>query len=161
MPIRVGDPVPHAMFKQLGANGITNIDTTTLLKGKKVVLFGLPGAYTPVCSANHLPGFVAKADDLKAKGVDEIACISVNDPFVMQAWGRQHGADGKVTMLADADGLFTRAIGLSLDLPEYGLSGRSERYSMVVEDGIVKTINVEKTVFDHGVSSAANCMLHT
>jgi peroxiredoxin len=148
------------MFKQLGANGITNIDTATLLKGKKVVLFGLPGAFTPVCSANHLPGFVAKADDLKAKGIDEIACISVNDPFVMQAWGRQHGADGKVTMLADADGLFTRAIGLNLDLPEYGLSGRSERYSMVVEDGIVKTINVEKTVFDHGLSSAANCMLH-
>jgi peroxiredoxin len=149
------------MFKQLGANGVTNIDTATLLKGKKVVLFGLPGAFTPVCSANHLPGFVAKADDLKAKGIDEIACISVNDPFVMQAWGRQHGADGKVTMLADADGLFTRAIGLSLDLPEYGLSGRSERYSMVVEDGIVKTINVEKTVLDHGISSAANCMLHT
>jgi len=149
------------MFKQLGANGVTNIDTATLLKGKKVVLFGLPGAFTPVCSANHLPGFVAKADDLRAKGIDEIACISVNDPFVMQAWGRQHGADGKVTMLADADGLFTRAIGLSLDLPEYGLSGRSERYSMVVEDGIVKTINVEKTVLDHGISSAANCMLHT
>jgi len=149
------------MFKQLGANGITNIDTATLLKGKKVVLFGLPGAFTPVCSANHLPGFVAKADDLKAKGIDEIACISVNDPFVMQAWGRQHGADGKVTMLADADGLFTHAVGLSLDLPEYGLSGRSERYSMVVENGIVKTINVEKTVFDHGISSAANCMLHT
>ena len=125
------------------------------------MLFGLPGAFTPVCSANHLPGFVAKADDLKAKGIDEIACISVNDPFVMQAWGRQHGADGKVTMLADADGLFTHAVGLSLDLPEYGLSGRSERYSMVVENGIVKTINVEKTVFDHGISSAANCMLHT
>jgi len=161
VPINVGDPVPAARFKRLSADGIVDIDTATLLKGKKVVLFGLPGAYTPVCSANHLPGFVAKADELKAKGIDEIACISVNDPFVMQAWGRQHGADGKVTMLADADGTFTRAIGLSLDLPEYGLSGRSERYSMVVEDGVVKTINVEKTVFDHGVSSAATCMLHT
>ncbi|NOT24163.1 MAG: peroxiredoxin [Nitrospiraceae bacterium] len=161
MPIKVGDPVPAATFKQLSANGIANIDTATLLKGRKVVLFGLPGAYTPVCSANHLPGFVAKADDLKAKGIDDIACISVNDPFVMQAWGKQHGADGKVTMLSDADGAFTRAIGLSLDLPEYGLNGRSERYSMVVENGVVKTINVEKTVLDHGVSSAANCMLHT
>ncbi|THJ24626.1 MAG: peroxiredoxin [Nitrospira sp. CG24E] len=161
MPIKVGDPVPAATFKQLSANGIANIDTATLLKGKKVVLFGLPGAYTPVCSANHLPGFVAKADDLKAKGVDDIVCVSVNDPFVMQAWGKQHGADGKVTMLSDADGAFTRAIGLSLDLPDYGLNGRSERYSMVVEDGVVKTINVEKTVLDHGVSSAANCMLHT
>ena len=161
MPIKVGDPVPSATFKQLSANGITNVDTVTLLKGKKVVLFGLPGAYTPVCSANHLPGFVAKADELKARGIDDIACISVNDPFVMQAWGKQHGADGKVTMLSDADGTFTRAIGLSLDLPDFGLSGRSERYSMLVEDGVVKTLNVEKTVFDHGVSSAATCMLHT
>ena len=161
MSIKVGDPVPAATFKQLSANGIANIDTATLLKGKKVVLFGLPGAYTPVCSANHLPGFVAKAEDLKAKGIDEIACISVNDPFVMQAWGTQHGADGKVTMLSDVDGAFTRAIGLTVDLPDFGLSGRSERYSMLVEDGVVKTLNVEKTVFDHGVSSAATCMLHT
>jgi len=161
MPIKAGDPVPAATFKRLSADGVVDVDTATLLKGKKVVLFGLPGAYTPVCSANHLPGFVAKADELKSKGIDEIACISVNNPFVMQAWGRQHGVDGKVTMLADADDTFTRAIGLSLDLPEYGLSGRFERYSMVVEDGVVKTINVEKTVFDHGVSSAATCMLHT
>ena len=160
MRIKVGDRVPVAMFKQLNTDGIANIDSATLLKGRKVVLFGLPGAYTPVCSASHLPGFVSKSAELKAKGIDDIACISVNDPFVMQAWGKEHGADGKVTMLADADGAFTRAIGLSLDLPEYGLSGRSERYSMVVEDGVVKTINVEKTVFDHGVSSAATCMLH-
>jgi glutaredoxin/glutathione-dependent peroxiredoxin len=161
MPIKVGDPVPAATFKQLSANGIADIDIATLLKGKKVVLFGLPGAYTPVCSASHLPGFVAKADELKAKGIDEIACISVNDLFVMQAWGKAHGADGKVTMLSDADGTFTRAIGLTVDLPDFGLSGRSERYSMVIQDGVVKTINVEKTVFDHGVSSAATCMLHT
>jgi glutaredoxin/glutathione-dependent peroxiredoxin len=161
MPIRVGDRVPAATFKQLGANGIVNIDTTALLQGKKVVLFGLPGAYTPVCSANHLPGFVAKADDLKAKGIDAIACISVNDPFVMQAWGKEHGADGKVTMLSDADGAFTRAIGLSLEMPDFGLSGRSERYSMVVEDGVVKTINIEKTVFNHGISSADICMMQT
>jgi peroxiredoxin len=161
MPIKVGDPVPAATFKQLSANGIADIDIATLLKGKKVVLFGLPGAYTPVCSASHLPGFVAKADELKAKGIDEIACISVNDLFVMQAWGKAHGADGKVTMLSDADGTFTRAIGLTVDLPDFGLSGRSERYSMVIQDGAVKTINVEKTVFDHGVSSAATCTLHT
>lgn len=161
MPIKAGDRVPGATFKQLSASGIANIDAATLLKDKKVVLFGLPGAYTPVCSANHLPGFVAKAAELKAKGIQEIACISVNDPFVMQAWGKEHGAEGKVTMLADADGAFTRAIGLSLDLPEFGLSGRSERYSMVVEDGIVKSINVEKSVLDHGISSAATCMLQT
>jgi glutaredoxin/glutathione-dependent peroxiredoxin len=161
MPIKAGERVPAGSFKQLTASGIANIDTATLLKGKKVVLFGLPGAYTPVCSANHLPGFVARAAELKAKGIHEIACISVNDPFVMQAWGKEHGADGKVTMLADADGAFTRAIGLSLDLPDFGLSGRSERYSMVVEDGVVKTINIETSVLDHGISSAATCMLHT
>lgn len=161
MPIQVGDRVPPATFKQLNANGVASIDTATLLKGKKVVLFGLPGAYTPVCSANHLPGFVAKAAELKAKGIDTIACISVNDPFVMQAWGKEHGAGGKVMMLADADGTFTRAIGLSFDLPDFGLSGRSERYSMVVEDGVVKTINIEKSVLDHGISSAVTCMLQT
>jgi glutaredoxin/glutathione-dependent peroxiredoxin len=159
MPIKPGDPVPAATFKVLGSDGIVNIDTGKLLKGRKVVLFGLPGAYTPVCSASHLPGFVARAAELKAEGVDEIACISVNDPFVMQAWGKEHGADGKVTMLADADGAFTRAIGLSLDLPDFGLSGRSERYSMVVDNGMVKTVNVEKSVLDHGVSSAAACKI--
>ena len=133
MPIKAGDRVPSATFKQLSANGVANIDTATLLKDKKVVLFGLPGAYTPVCSAYHLPGFV----------------------------GKEHGADGKVLMLADADGAFTRAIGLSFDMPEFGLSGRSERYSMVVEDGVVKSINIEKSVLDHGISSAATCMLQT
>ena len=159
MPIKPGDPVPAASFKQLTASGIANIDTDKLLKGRKVVLFGLPGAYTPVCSASHLPGFVAKAAELKSQGVDEIACISVNDPFVMQAWGKEHGAEGKVTMLADADGAFTKAIGLSLDLPDFGLSGRSERYSMVVDNGVVKSINVEKSVLDHGVSSATSGMI--
>lgn len=123
------------------------------------MLFGLPGAYTPVCSASHLPGFVARAAELKSQGVDEIVCVSVNDPFVMHAWGKEHGADGKVTMLADADGAFTRAMGLSLDLPDFGLSGRSERYSMVVDNGVVKNINVEKSVLDHGVSSATSCMI--
>ena len=159
MPIKPGDQIPAATFKQLTASGIANIDTARLLKGRKVIIFGLPGAYTPVCSASHLPGFVAKAAELKSQGVDEIACISVNDPFVMQAWGREHGAEGKVTMLADADGAFTKAIGLTLDLPDFGLSGRSERYSMVVDNGVVKTINVEKSVLDHGVSSAASCMI--
>jgi glutaredoxin/glutathione-dependent peroxiredoxin len=159
MSIKPGDPVPAASFKQLTASGIANIDIGKLLKGRKVVLFGLPGAYTPVCSASHLPGFVAKAAELKSQGVDEIVCISVNDPFVMQAWGKEHGAEGKVTMLADADGAFTKAIGLSLDLPDFGLSGRSERYSMVVDNGVVKSINVEKSVLDHGVSSAASCMI--
>ena len=158
MTIKLGDPVPPATFKQLTADGVVNLDTARLFEGKKVVLFGLPGAYTPVCSASHLPGFVAKAAELKAQRIDEIACVSVNDPFVMRAWGQEHGAEGKVTMLADADGAFTRAIGLSIDLPDFGLSGRSQRYSMLVDNGIVKTLNVEKSVLDHGVSSAA-CMI--
>jgi glutaredoxin/glutathione-dependent peroxiredoxin len=159
MPIKQGDRVPSATFKRLSSSGVDNISTDALFKGKKVIVFGLPGAYTPVCSASHLPGFVAKAAELKAQGVDEIACVSVNDPFVMQAWGKEHGADGKVLMLADADGAFTKAIGLDLDLPDFGLSGRSQRYSMVVDNGVVKTLNVEKSVLDHGVSSAAACMV--
>src|SRR5437764_14336353 len=111
MPIKAGDRVPSATFKQLAPNGVTNIDTTTLLKDKKVVLFGLPGAYTPVCSAYHLPRFVAKADDLKAKGIDAIACISVNEPFVMQTWGKQHCAEGKVLVLPGAERDFRRCDG--------------------------------------------------
>lgn len=159
MTIKQGDKVSAATFKRLTATGIENISTDALFKGKKVIVFGLPGAYTPVCSASHLPGFVAKAAELKKQGIDEIACVSVNDPFVMQAWGKEHGTDGKVSMLADADGAFTKAIGLAIDLPDFGLSGRSERYSMIVENGVVKTLNVEKSVLDHGISSAAACMI--
>ncbi len=158
MTIQLGDTVPSATFKQLTANGVTDIDTATLFKGNKVAVFGLPGAYTPVCSAAHLPGYVEQAATLKAKGFDAIACISVNDPFVMDAWGKVHGADGKVMMLADADGAFTRAIGLVVNLPAFGLGDRSERYSMVIEDGVVKTLNVEKSVLDHDMTSAA-CMV--
>ena len=158
MSIQQGDTVPAATFKQLTAGGIADVDTAALFKGKKVAVFGLPGAYTPVCSAAHLPGYVEQAANLKAKGFDAIACISVNDPFVMDAWGKANSADGKVMMLADADGAFTRAIGLVVSLPAFGLGDRSERYSMVVEDGVVKALNVEKSVLDHDLTSAA-CML--
>jgi len=158
MTIAPGDHVPAATFKQLTAAGIVDVDTDTLLKGKKVALFGLPGAYTPVCSANHLPGYVENVAKLKAAGFDEIGCISVNDPFVMAAWGKEHGADGKVSMLCDTDGSFTKAIGLVADLGAFGLHDRSERYSMVIEDGVVKKLDVEKTVFDHDGTSAV-CML--
>jgi peroxiredoxin len=132
----------------------------TLLAGKKVILFGLPGAYTPVCTAAHLPGYIAEADALKAGGVAEIACVSVNDPFVMSAWGKEHGADDKVLMLCDPDASFTRSLGLSLDLAAFGLGERSQRYAMIVEDGVVVTINVEKSIFDHE-SSAASALLAT
>ena len=158
MPIEQGNKVPTATLKQMTPDGIQNVDLATLLAGKKVILFGLPGAYTPVCSSAHLPGYIDEADKLKAEGVAEIACISVNDPFVMSAWGQQHGADGKVLMLSDPEASFTRSLGLSLDLSAFGLGERSQRYSMVVEDGVVTTINVEKSIFDHG-SSAASSLL--
>ena len=158
MTIKQGDRLPSGTFKQLTAAGIVDVSTDSLLKGKKVALFGLPGAYTPVCSASHLPGYVENAGKLRAAGFDTIACISVNDPFVMDAWGKASGADGKVMMLADAQGDFTTAIGLVVDLPAFGLVGRSERYSMVVEDGVVKKLEVEKSVLEHDGSSAV-CML--
>lgn len=158
MTIKVGERIPSATFKTMTAKGIVDITSDSLLQGRKVAVFGLPGAYTPVCSAQHLPGYVEQAANLRAAGFAEIACISVNDPFVMDAWGKEHGATGKVTMLCDVDGSFTRAIGLEADLAKYGLPGRSERYSMVVDNGVVKKLDVEKTVFDHEGSSAA-CML--
>jgi len=158
MTIKQGDTVPSASFKQLTPAGIVDVTTDALLGGKKVALFGLPGAYTPVCSAAHLPGYVENAAKLRAAGFDAIACVSVNDPFVMDAWGKATGADDKVMMLADAEGAFTKAIGLVLDLPAFGLVGRSERYSMVIEDGVVKKLEIEKSVLDHDGTSAV-CML--
>jgi peroxiredoxin len=158
VPIETGQTVPAATLKQMTADGIKDVDLTAMLAGKKVILFGLPGAYTPVCSTAHLPGYVAEADKLKAEGTAAIACISVNDPFVMAAWGEQHGVADKVMMLCDPDAAFTSSLGLSLDLSAFGLGTRSERYSMVVEDGVVRAINVEKSIFDHGSSSAANLL---
>ena len=158
MTIMQGDLLPSASFKQLTPTGIIDVTTDSLLKGKKVALFGVPGAYTPVCSVSHLPGYIDNAVKLRAAGFDAIACVSVNDPFVMDAWGKATGADEKVMMLSDADGAFTKALGLVIDLPAFGLSGRSERYSMIVEDGVVTKLDVEKSVLDHDGSSAA-CML--
>ena len=158
MPITTGQALPSGNLKTLNASGIADISTASLFKGRKVAVFGLPGAYTPVCSASHLPGYVENFDKLKAAGFDEIVCIAVNDPFVMAAWGQAHGADGKVSMLCDTNGDFTKAIGLEADLGAFGLHGRSERYAMVVEDGVVTKLDVEKSVFDHDGSSAL-CML--
>jgi len=155
MAIEAGETVPPATLKEMTADGIKNIELNSFLAGKKVILFGLPGAYTPVCTAAHLPGFIEEAEKLKAEGTAEIACISVNDPFVMSAWGKEHGADGKVHMLSDPDAAFTRSIGMGLDLTELGCGERSQRYAMVVEDGVVTTFNVEKTIFDHQASAAS------
>jgi peroxiredoxin len=144
MTIKVGDKVPAVKVKQMTPEGMKDVDTGEFFKGKKVVLFALPGAFTPTCSAKHLPGFVEKAAEIRGKGVDVIACLSVNDAFVMNAWGKEQKADGKVQMLADGNGDFTRAVGLELDGSGYGLGKRSQRYAMVVQDGVVKALNVEK-----------------
>ncbi|MFO1062033.1 MAG: peroxiredoxin [Dongiaceae bacterium] len=143
MSIKVGDRVPSVSLKMKTADGIQTVSTDELFKGKKVVLFALPGAFTPTCSAKHLPGFVQNHDQLKAKGVDSVACLSVNDAFVMDAWGKHQNVGDKVMMLADGNGEFTRAVGLTMDGTGYGMGERSQRYAMVVDNGVVKALNVE------------------
>jgi peroxiredoxin len=143
MTIKVGDKVPSATLKYLSLEGPKEITTDELFRGKKVALFAVPGAFTPTCSQRHLPGYVEKAAALKAKGVDTIVCVSVNDAFVMGAWGKDQKADGKVEMLADGSGDFTRAVGLELDATRNGLGKRSQRYSMLVDNGVVKALHVE------------------
>jgi len=120
------------------------VKTDDLFRGKKIALFALPGAFTPTCSAKHLPGYLQHADDLRNKGVDAIACVSVNDAFVMGAWGESQNADDRVMMLADGNGDFTRALGLEMDATKYGMGKRSQRFSMLVDDGVIKTLNVEE-----------------
>ena len=142
MTVKVGDKVPAATMKVMGAQGPADLTTAELFAGKKVVLFAVPGAYTPTCSAAHLPGFVVNADKIKAKGVDTIVCLSVNDAFVMDAWGKDKNAE-ELVMAADGNGDFTKAMGLELDGSGFGLGQRSQRYAMIVEDGVVTTLNVE------------------
>ena len=143
MTIKVGDRIPSATLYKMGKDGPEAVKTDDYFKGQKVVLFALPGAFTPTCSAKHVPGFVQNADAIKGKGVDKIACMSVNDAFVMGAWGKDQGAGDKVDMLADGSCELTRKMGLDFDLSERGLGVRSKRYAMVVEDGVVKTLAVE------------------
>jgi glutaredoxin/glutathione-dependent peroxiredoxin len=144
MTIQVGDRVPSASLRYKTDEGIQEISTDELFGGSKVVVFSVPGAFTPTCSAKHLPGFVEKADDFKAKGVDSIVCMSVNDAFVMDAWGRDQKVGDKVRLLADGNGDFAKALGLELDATGVGLGVRGQRFAMVVEDGVVKTLNVEQ-----------------
>ncbi len=153
MRIKLGDKLPSVTLRYLGPDGVKAVTTEEFFSGRKVALFGLPGAYTRTCSSRHLPGYVAHAAELKAKGVDEIACISVNDAFVMAAWGKEHGAPGKVVMLGDGSGDFAQAIGLELDRRKEGMGMRSQRYSMLVEDGVVKRLNIEPAG-EYGLSSA-------
>ena len=142
MTIQVGDRLPDAPLTIAGADGPQPTTTGEFFAGKRVALFAVPGAFTPTCSARHLPSFVDKASDLKGRGIDEIACVSVNDPFVMAAWGQRDGSSD-ITMLADGNGAFAEAIGLTMDGSKFGLGTRSQRYSMIVNDGIVEQLNVE------------------
>jgi len=141
--IKVGDKLPSAKLTAATADGPKEMTTEEIFGGKKVVLFAVPGAFTPTCSARHLPGYVQNADAFKTKGVETVACVAVNDAFVMTAWAKDQGVDGRILMLADGSGAFTKALGLELDLTARGLGVRSQRYAMVVEDGKVTSLNVE------------------
>lgn len=142
--IKVGDKLPSGTFGIMTAEGPGSISTDKLFKGKKVVLFSVPGAFTPTCSKAHLPGFVVKADEIKAKGVDTIACMAVNDVFVMDAWGKSQNADDEIMMLADGNGEYTKALGLELDASGFGMGTRGRRFSLIAENGVVKHLNVEE-----------------
>ncbi len=152
MTVKTGDSLPSGTLAFMGDKGPESITTDELCQGKKVVLFAVPGAFTPTCSESHLPGFVANYDKIAAKGVDRVVCVSVNDPFVMGAWGKTQNAEN-LLMAADGSGVWTKALGLELDLIERGLGMRSQRYSMIVDDGKITALNVEDgPVFE--VSSA-------
>jgi len=151
MTIKVGDKIPQGVFTIMGAEGPTGITTSEVFDGKKVVLFAVPGAFTPTCSAAHLPGFVVQYDEIIAKGVDTVACISVNDVFVMNAWGKSSNAEN-ILMLADGNGTYATAMGLELDGTGFGMGIRSKRFAMIVNDGVVELLNVDESGFE--VSSA-------
>ena len=157
MTISVGDRLPSTTLVKATANGPEQISSDEYFKGRKVALFSVPGAFTPTCSAKHLPGYLDKAEDLKAKGVDEIACTSVNDAFVMDAWSRSANAGDAVTMLADGNGTFAEAVGLTMDGSKFGLGKRGQRYSMVVNDGVVEQLNIEAPG-EFNVSSAEHML---
>lgn len=143
MAIAVGDRIPAAQVMKMGADGPEKVETAAFFAGKTVVMFAVPGAFTPTCSAKHLPGFLEKADAFAAKGVDEIACLSVNDAFVMGAWGAASGVDGKVTLLADGNAEFARALGLSFDGGAFGMGERAQRFALIARDGVVAHLAVE------------------
>ena len=158
MAISVGEKLPDVQLTIMTADGPTAQSTSELFKGKKTALFAVPGAFTPTCHMNHAPGYLASHDELKAKGVDQIACVSVNDVFVMDAWSKSLGADGKIVMLADGSGEFTEALGLELDATAHGLGIRSQRFGMLVDDGVVSVLNIEGTPTEADASSA-ECLL--
>lgn len=159
MTIQVGEQIPQVTLKWLTPDGMAEVNTGEFFKGRTVVLFSVPGAYTPTCSKEHLPGFIARADEIKSKGVDDIVCLAVNDPFVMLAWGKEQGADGKVTMLPDGNGDLTKAMGLTQDISVAGLGVRGKRFAMRIKDGVVETLNVEEGK-GVSVSGADQCLVN-
>ena len=160
MTIESGDRLPTVTLQEMGADGPQEVSTDDLCRGRRVVLFGVPGAFTPTCSNAHLPGFLANAHAIRAKGVDEIACLSVNDAFVMGAWGKSQNTGNEVRMLADGDGAFAEAAGLVLDLTGHGLGVRSQRFAMVVDDGVVESIEIDPDPTKAEASSAERTLEH-
>jgi glutaredoxin/glutathione-dependent peroxiredoxin len=154
MTIKVGDRLPEATFTTMSADGPKPMTTADVFNGKKVALFAVPGAYTPTCHKQHMPGFVERAAELKKKGFDTVACTAVNDVFVLTQWSKDTGADGKIVMLADGSADFAKKLGLEIDLNARGLGTRSKRYAMAVENGVVKILNVEDAPPQHDKSSA-------
>ena len=154
MTIKQGDKLPDGKLRTMTAEGPKEISTDDIFKGKKVVLFSVPGAFTPTCSKQHLPSYLANYDKIKAQGVDTIACMSVTDPFVMDAWGKDKAVGDKILMLADGNGDYTKALGLELDGSKFGLGHRGKRFSMIVNNGKVETLNVDES--GYSLSSAEN-----
>jgi len=159
MTIKIGDALPHVTLKRLGENGMEDLAFGEYIKGKKIVLFAVPGAFTPSCTMKHLPGYVTNADKIKATGVDEIICLSVNDPFVMKAFGEQANANGKITMLPDWKAELVGAMGLSFDASGAGLGTRAQRFSMVIENGVVTDLQVEEAPSAVELSGAEACLV--
>lgn len=154
MTIKVGDRIPDSKFTVMGPEGPAARTTGDVFTGRKVALFAVPGAYTPTCHKNHMPGFVDRVDELKKRGVDAVACTAVNDVFVLTNWAKDTGADGKIDMLADGSADFVKALGLEIDLSGFGLGVRSKRYAMLVDDGVVKVLNIDDSPPVHDKSSA-------
>ena len=160
MTIKIGDRLPQATFRVMTPDGPAAKTTDDVFRGRKIALVAVPGAYTPTCDRNHLPGYVQRADEIRAAGIDAIAVTAVNDVFVLKAWSQSAGADGKVEMLSDGNGDFAKAIGMSFDASGHGLGVRSKRYSMLVDDGVVKSLNVEDVPSKADVSSAESFLNH-
>ena len=160
MAIKAGDKLPAGTFKTKTKDGIQDITTDQIFKGKTVVLFSVPGAFTPTCDAKHLPGYVQNAAALKAKGVDTIACLAVNDPAVLTAWSKDTGADGKILMLSDWNADYVKQLGLDFDGSKFGLGTRSMHFSAIVDNGVVKQLNVEDMPAQVTTTSAANALCH-